>query len=172
MTMQVQLQLAKQTEESRLHQDHVQQLEAQYSEQFKKQDRALKDIAAAMHQEEQAKISAEKRLRTAKEQCVSLEDEVRALARKLDDAHSRCQEAAIDRDEYQVRPTMPRVDVWCIFCMPATARMDSLLFLANMNLLQLKSCCTAQARAAGSTATKRTSRVEKSVAIKVYREGI
>ena len=102
--MQAKLQLAKQTEESRLHQERVQQLEAQYAEQFKQQDRALKDIAAAMHQEEQAKLAAEKRLQSAKEQTVSLEDEVRALTRKFEDAHGRCKEAEFDRDEFQVPP--------------------------------------------------------------------
>lgn len=100
--MQAKLQLTKQTEESRLHQERVQQLEAQYAEQFKQQDRALKVIAAAMHQEEQAKLAAEKRLQSAREQTVSLEDEVRALTRKFEDAHERCREAEFDRDEFQV----------------------------------------------------------------------
>lgn len=100
--MQAKIQLAKQTEESRLHQERVQQLEAQYAEQFKRQEHALKDIADAMHQEEQAKLAAEKRLQTAKEQAVSLEDEVRALTRRIQDTDGRCKEAEFDRDEFQV----------------------------------------------------------------------
>lgn len=104
VAMQANIQLSKQTEESRLHQERVQHLEAHYTEQFKRQERALKDIAAAMHQEEQAKLAAEKRLQTAKEHTVCLEDEVRVLTRKLEDAHRRCTEAEYDRDEFQVHP--------------------------------------------------------------------
>jgi chromosome segregation ATPase len=132
MNMQAQLQLAKQTEESRLHQEHVRQLETRYTEQFKRQDRALKDIAAAMYQEEQAKIAAEKRLQTAKEQTARLEDEARSLTRKVEDANNRCQEAEIDRDEYQVCPYMPSVHIMeasCVRCISVAARIDSLFFV-------------------------------------------
>lgn len=101
--IQAKLELARQTEESKLHQERLQQLEVQYTEQFKRQDRALKDIAAAMHQEEQAKLAAEKGLQSAKERADTFEDDIKALTRKLEDAHNRCREAEIDRDEFQVR---------------------------------------------------------------------
>lgn len=96
--MQAKFQLSKQTQEGQLHQTRVQQLETELVQ----QDRALKDVAAAMAKEEQAKVTAQTQLRAAKERAGSLADEVNALRGKFTDAQERCRDLKIERDDLQV----------------------------------------------------------------------
>jgi chromosome segregation ATPase len=101
--MQTKFKLSKVTQEAQVHQSRVQQLETEYGERFAQQERALKDVAAAMAREEQAKVTAQSQVRAAKERSTNLTGEANALRSKLSDAQEWCRDLKLERDDLQVR---------------------------------------------------------------------